>query len=151
MDCTRIEALLPFYPRGDLPRETFAAVTRHVAACPRCRRALLEVQGTYRLLQGHLNTAPAARPQAKAALVARLAQLDAVRSAPRDAPPAGAPVPSPVPVRRRQREEALPWPDVEGDAPEHLQDFPPRQPHQPRPPIRLPNPGKGPDQPRSAE
>ncbi len=133
MDCARIEALLPLYPRGDLPRETFAAETRHLAGCPRCRRALLDVQATYRLLQGHLNTAPAASPQAKARLVALMARLGTSYAEPRDEPPAGAPVPAPVPVRRRRREEALPWPDFESDAPERRQDFPPRQPAQPRP------------------
>lgn len=144
MDCARVEALLPLYPRGDLPRKTFAAVTRHLTGCPRCRRALLDVQATYRLLQGHLNTAPAASPQAKAALVALAAQRSAARAEPPDGPPTGAPVPAPVPVRRRRREEALPWPDFDPDAPDRRQDFPPRQPHQPRPPFHLPGPGKRP-------
>ena len=143
MDCTQIEALLPLYPRGDLPRETFAAVTRHLAACPRCRRALQDVQATYRLLQGHLNTAPAAGPQAKAALVALLARLDSSRTGPRDEPPTATPVPSPIPVRRRRREEALPWPDSGDDTPERLHDFPPRRSPQPRPLVSPPDSGKG--------
>jgi anti-sigma factor RsiW len=53
-----VDALL-FFPRGDLPRDAFAATTRHLAGCPPCRAALREVQATYRLLQRHLNVAPA--------------------------------------------------------------------------------------------
>jgi anti-sigma factor RsiW len=118
MGCARVADLLPFYPRGDLPRAAFAAVTRHLAGCPRCRRALRDVQATYRLLQAHLHTAPLAGPQAKAALVARLA---ASRPAPPAEPPAGAAVPARVPVRRRRLEAALPWlpwPGFDAEAPD---------------------------------
>lgn len=55
--CGAIDHLLPLYPRGDLPLDDFAAVTRHLAGCERCRAALREVQAIYRLVQRHLSTA----------------------------------------------------------------------------------------------
>ena len=117
LGCARVEDLLPLYPRGDLPRATFAAVTRHVTTCRRCREVLAEVQAGYRLLQRYLNTAPAGdRQQTKAVLLARL-------GGPPDEwvePPAGAPVPARVPVRLHRQQAALPWslwPGSDSDAP----------------------------------
>ncbi|HEX2185512.1 MAG TPA: sigma-70 family RNA polymerase sigma factor, partial [Chloroflexota bacterium] len=101
--CRAVEELLPFYPRGDLRRETFAAVTRHVAACRRCREALAELQATYRLLQRHLNLAEVGdSPEARATIMARLrAPLAAMMALPepyeRQAGPE-LPVPVTVPV-----------------------------------------------------
>jgi anti-sigma factor RsiW len=131
MRCSAVEELLPFYPRGDLSREAFGAVTRHLAGCPRCRRALAEVQATYRLLQGHLYTAPAGDPgRAKGALLARLGATG-------EEPPEGAP----VPARRRPatlppRREVEPWPEDDPG--------PDRDPGPGLWPERDPWPGKGP-------
>jgi anti-sigma factor RsiW len=111
MECQHVEELLPFYPRGDLPREAFAAVTRHLAGCPRCRRALADVQATYRLVQAHLNTVPSARPQAAARLVAR---LRAGRVAPPEEPPAGAAVPARRVAPAARLEAVAPEPAPDG-------------------------------------
>jgi hypothetical protein len=109
--CEGVQEVLPFYPRGDLPRDVFAAVTRHLAGCARCRQALADVQATYRLLQAHLNTAPIGSvPRVKAAIMAGLA----LPAAGPDQPPASAPVPAPVVVRRAVHQEYLPWPGWPG-------------------------------------
>jgi anti-sigma factor RsiW len=105
--CQRVQAVLPFYPRGDLPRDTFSAVTRHLADCLRCRHVLADVQATYHLLQTHLNTAPIGNLQhVKAAIMAGLG----LPATGRDQPPASAPVPALVVVRRAVHQEHLPWP-----------------------------------------
>jgi RNA polymerase sigma-70 factor (ECF subfamily) len=105
--CREVEELLPFYPRGDLRRETFAAVTRHVVACRRCRDALAELQATYRLLQRHLNLAQAGDSlEAHATIMARLrAPLASVMALPEPfaVPTTPLLVPAPLPVRRRGR------------------------------------------------
>ena len=79
--CERIQEALPRYPRADLPRDTFSAVTRHVRDCSRCRAALLDVQATYRLLQAYLNTARPAGPQRRDSLLVRFEVLAVVRVA----------------------------------------------------------------------
>ncbi|MGH2354387.1 MAG: RNA polymerase sigma factor [Chloroflexota bacterium] len=116
-DCRVVEEALPFYPRGDLRRDTFSAVTRHLADCLRCRHALLDVQATYCLLQWHLNTAPVGGvPAAKAAVMAR---LDVSCAAPLAAPLFEAPAPARVLVRPRRRDVSLPWPGFDAEAPGH--------------------------------
>ena len=94
-DCREIEEALPFYPRGDLARGDFSAVTRHLAACWRCRLALREVQATYRLVQRHLCTAAGGDPgAARVALMARLRARAAL---------AGVAEPAPADSRSRSR------------------------------------------------
>lgn len=122
-DCQAVEEALPFYPRGDLPRDTFSAVTRHLVDCLRCRNALTRVQATYRLLQRHLNLADGGyAPAARVTILARLgapATAGAASSGPLSLEPTQAietaaaavvapvPVPVLVPVRRPRREP--PW------------------------------------------
>ncbi|HEX2517290.1 MAG TPA: RNA polymerase sigma factor [Chloroflexota bacterium] len=100
-DCRPIEEALPFYPRGDLARGDFSAVSRHLARCRSCRLALLEVQASYRLLQRHLCTASTGEPGA--ARVALMARLRARAGALVLPPEATAPeaVLLPVPIVRR--------------------------------------------------
>jgi RNA polymerase sigma-70 factor, ECF subfamily len=117
-DCREIEEALPFYPRGDLARGDFSAVTRHLAACLRCRLALREVQATYRLVQRHLCTAAGSDPEA--ARVALMARLRARAAAVAPSPPVAqqepalvpllAPLLAPRPVVFPQRETPRPPP-----------------------------------------
>jgi RNA polymerase sigma-70 factor (ECF subfamily) len=86
--CRDVAAVLPFYPRGDLRRDAFGDVTRHLADCLPCRLELADVQRTYRLLQRHLNTAEVGDSgAARAAILARVRALAA-----------SLPVPEPVPI-----------------------------------------------------
>ena len=114
--CERIQEVLPFYPRGDLPRDTFSAVTRHLADCPRCRDALADVQTAHRLLQRHLDLADTGDARAgHAAIMTRLGAPAVAAAVPLEvleatSPPAApdtAPVPVPVSTRRPQ---PPPWP-----------------------------------------
>ena len=114
--CEHVQEVLPFYPRGDLPRGTFSAVTRHLAACLWCRYALMDVQATYRLLQRHLDLAHTGDDRgAHAAIMARLGAPAAAAAVSLQVPepvrPSAAPdtAPVPVPVRRR-RPQPPPWP-----------------------------------------
>ena len=73
MECARVQELVHFYPRADLSRAVFQAVTRHLLACPACQTALRDVQRTNQLLQAHLSDAPIDDIQpAKVAIMARL-------------------------------------------------------------------------------
>jgi RNA polymerase sigma-70 factor (ECF subfamily) len=87
-DCRLIEEALPFYPRGDLPRRDFSAVSRHLEDCQGCRQALREVQATYRLVQRHLFVAGAGDTgAARVALLARLRARAAASERPAEVPP----------------------------------------------------------------
>ncbi|CAA9283711.1 MAG: hypothetical protein AVDCRST_MAG77-4070 [uncultured Chloroflexi bacterium] len=100
--CPSIEEELSFFPRGDLPRAVFSALTRHLAQCGRCRRALTEVQDTYRALQRHLFLACAdSAPDAPAAVTAhiRSAALLAVALPELDEAPVYVGAPRPRPFR----------------------------------------------------
>ncbi len=100
-DCRTIEEALPFYPRGDLARGDFSAITRHLARCRSCRLALFEVQASYRLLQRHLFTASTGEPgAARVALMARLRARATALILPPQADAQGA-VLLPVPIVRR--------------------------------------------------
>jgi RNA polymerase sigma-70 factor (ECF subfamily) len=116
--CEAVQEVLPFYPRGDLPRDSFHTVTRHLTHCLRCRSALADTQGTYRVLQRHLNTAGDADPRwaPAAALVRRRMGIAAVAvpaAAPETAEAAaasgGAPASLPV-LRARSEPPPVPLP-----------------------------------------
>lgn len=55
--CDDVHEVLPFYQRGDLPREDFSAVTQHLTRCRLCRHALAELHAENRILQRYLNVA----------------------------------------------------------------------------------------------
>ena len=58
MDCERVQELLPFYTRADLPDEEHRAVAQHLAGCSSCRREIAQVQHVDRLVREYLAAVP---------------------------------------------------------------------------------------------
>jgi hypothetical protein len=58
MECQRVQDLLPFYLRADLPAGEREAVAQHMAGCPICQHEVIRMQRMDWILRDYLASAP---------------------------------------------------------------------------------------------
>lgn len=76
ISCEQAQALLPFYPRADMARDAFRAVSEHLTCCATCRHELAALQASNAALQAYMHALPDGELcTAQVAIAARLRQV----------------------------------------------------------------------------